>query len=97
MFVTGGSRGLGREMALAIADAGADVVLSGRDAESLGATAEEVGKMGREVATIQADMGNPDECEQACRRGLERYGPWLLYKSDGAEDLTRFGMGGPRY
>jgi NAD(P)-dependent dehydrogenase (short-subunit alcohol dehydrogenase family) len=31
LFITGGSRGLGREMALAIADAGADVILVGRD------------------------------------------------------------------
>ncbi len=35
LFVTGGSRGLGREMALAIADAGAGVILVGRDAASL--------------------------------------------------------------
>jgi gluconate 5-dehydrogenase len=31
LFITGGSRGLGREMAMAIADAGADVALTGRD------------------------------------------------------------------
>ena len=42
LFITGGSRGLGREMALAIADAGADVVLAGRDAESLGKTADDI-------------------------------------------------------
>ncbi|MBP1777360.1 MAG: gno 1, partial [candidate division NC10 bacterium] len=35
LFITGGSRGLGREMALAIADAGADVILVGRDLASL--------------------------------------------------------------
>ena len=35
LFITGGSRGLGREMALAIADAGADVVLTGRNEASL--------------------------------------------------------------
>ena len=42
LFVTGGSRGLGREMALAIAEAGADVVLVGRDADSLARTAADI-------------------------------------------------------
>ncbi|MFN5533796.1 MAG: SDR family NAD(P)-dependent oxidoreductase, partial [Planctomycetaceae bacterium] len=42
LFITGGSRGLGREMALAIAQAGADVVLVGRDQESLARTAGEI-------------------------------------------------------
>ncbi len=39
LFITGGSRGLGRQMALAIADAGADVILVGRDLPSLEQTA----------------------------------------------------------
>ncbi|NOY00926.1 MAG: SDR family NAD(P)-dependent oxidoreductase, partial [Verrucomicrobia bacterium] len=66
LFITGGSRGLGREMALAIADAGADVVLSGRDMESLETTASEIRKLGRQAVTIQADMGDPKKCEEAC-------------------------------
>ncbi len=41
LFITGGTRGLGREMALALADAGADCVLVGRDAEALENTAAE--------------------------------------------------------
>ena len=47
LFVTGGSRGLGREMALAIADAGADLVLVGRDAQSLEKTAQDAQILGR--------------------------------------------------
>lgn len=75
LFITGGSRGLGREMALAIAGAGADVILTGRDAASLDSTAEEIRTLGREAFTLQADMGNPGECEAACLRALEEHGP----------------------
>ena len=42
LFITGGSRGLGREMAVAIADAGADVILVGRDLPSLETTAGDI-------------------------------------------------------
>ena len=75
LFITGGSRGLGREMALAIAEAGAEVILTGRDTASLDATAEEIRALGREAFTLQADMGNPGECEAACLRALEDHGP----------------------
>jgi len=75
LFITGGSRGLGREMALALAEAGADVVLTGRDTVSLGSTAAEVRSLGREAAVIVGDMGNPEECEAACRCALDQHGP----------------------
>jgi NAD(P)-dependent dehydrogenase (short-subunit alcohol dehydrogenase family) len=71
LFITGGSRGLGREMALACADAGADVVLVGRDAASLERTAADVRALGRQAWTIPADVGRPEECESACGRVLE--------------------------
>ena len=74
LFITGGSRGLGRAMALAIADAGADVVLTGRDAESLAKTAAEIRALGRQAWTIQADVSQAGACEEACRTALE-YGP----------------------
>lgn len=75
LFITGGSRGLGREMALAIAEAGADVILAGRDAESLDRTAGEIRALGREAVTINADVGDPEQCEAACREALDRHGP----------------------
>ncbi len=75
LFITGGSRGLGREMALAIADAGADVVLVGRDVPSLEKTADDIRALGRQAWPIAADVGKPDECEATCRTALEQYGP----------------------
>lgn len=76
LFITGGSRGLGREMALAIADAGADVVLVGRDAASLSQTADDILRLGRKVSTIQADVGDSTQCEVVCQRALADHGPF---------------------
>ncbi len=75
LFVTGGSRGLGREMALAIADAGADVVLTGRDQASLENTTEDIKGLGRKAWSIQADIGDPAQCEDACQKAISQHGP----------------------
>lgn len=75
LFITGGSRGLGREMALAIADAGADVVLVGRDTASLDATAADIRALGRNAIPLTGDIGNPAECEALCRKVLAEHGP----------------------
>jgi len=74
-LVSGGSRGLGREMALALAEAGADVIAIGRDRSSLEATGAEITQRGRTAALIQADMSQPGEAERACRTALEQHGP----------------------
>lgn len=74
-LVTGGSRGLGRSMALALADAGADIVLTGRTQETLDATAAEIRGRGRHAWPIVADMAVPDACEQVCAHVLREVGP----------------------
>jgi gluconate 5-dehydrogenase len=75
LFITGASRGLGRAMALACADAGANVILVGREPESLAKAADEVRAFGRQAMTVQADMSDPAQCESACREALDKYGP----------------------
>jgi NAD(P)-dependent dehydrogenase (short-subunit alcohol dehydrogenase family) len=73
-LITGGSRGLGREMALALAEAGSDVILIGRDAASLEATAGAIRDRGRQATTIIGDAGVPAECERFCGEVLDRQG-----------------------
>ncbi|HET6424355.1 MAG TPA: SDR family oxidoreductase [Planctomycetaceae bacterium] len=75
-LITGGSRGLGREMALALADAGADVTLVGRDVESLESTGAEIRERGRTASLLIGDVGQPDECERVCQEALSQYGPF---------------------
>ena len=76
LFITGGSRGLGREMALAIAAAGADVALVARPSDSLENTAEDIRKLGRTAWTIEADVGALDACQNACEAALRDIGPF---------------------
>lgn len=74
-LVTGSSRGLGRVMALALADAGADLVLTGRTEQTLVRTADEVRSRGRQAIAVVADMAQPEACEQVCAQILEEHGP----------------------
>ena len=75
LFISGGSRGLGREMALAIAEAGADVILTGRDEASLGKTAADIRDRGSAAVPLVADFASPESCEATCREALSEHGP----------------------
>jgi NAD(P)-dependent dehydrogenase (short-subunit alcohol dehydrogenase family) len=75
LFITGGSRGLGREMALALAEAGADVVLVARDPESLDRTVQDIRRRGRQASALCADVGQPETCQSACEQVLADHGP----------------------
>jgi NAD(P)-dependent dehydrogenase (short-subunit alcohol dehydrogenase family) len=59
-LITGGSRGLGHEMALAFATAGADVVIASRKADACEAVAQEVRKLGRRALPHACHVGHWD-------------------------------------
>lgn len=73
-FVTGGSRGLGREMALALAGAGADIALVARASDALSQTADDIRALGRTAWTLEADIGDAAETEAVCQRALSEIG-----------------------
>jgi len=55
-LITGSSRGIGRGIALELATAGCDVMLTARDATALGRVADEVRSLGRKVAIYTVDL-----------------------------------------
>jgi len=60
-LITGGSRGIGRAIALAFAEAGADVAICGRKLPDLEAVAEEIRKKGRKSMAIASHMAKVEE------------------------------------
>ncbi len=60
-IVTGGSKGIGKAIATAFAENGADVCLAARGVEALQKAKEEISKTGRKIHVVQADMGKEGE------------------------------------
>ncbi len=72
--VTGAGRGIGREIALALAGAGADVVLAGRDEATLEKTAVATGEAGAASLVVRTDVTSEDDVEALARTSLDRFG-----------------------
>jgi NAD(P)-dependent dehydrogenase (short-subunit alcohol dehydrogenase family) len=74
-LVTGGSRGLGREMVLAFAAAGADVVITSRKLDSCQQLAEEVeSTTGRKALAYASHVGEWDQLDGLVDAAYERFG-----------------------
>lgn len=63
-LVTGGGRGIGRAIALALADEGADVALCARNLEQVRRVAEEIASRGRRSLAIQADVSSLEDVKR---------------------------------
>jgi NAD(P)-dependent dehydrogenase (short-subunit alcohol dehydrogenase family) len=73
-LVTGAARGLGRAVAMALADAGADVALGLRDLSSDAGLAAEIEAMGRQVLPLQCEVSDVGQVQAAVDAVVERFG-----------------------
>ena len=73
-LVTGGSRGLGREMALALAERGADVIITSRKADACAAVAAEIEALGRQAMAHGCHVGHWGEIDAMVAAAYERFG-----------------------
>ena len=73
--VTGGSRGIGRAIVQAFAEAGADVVIASRKLDACETAAKEVSaSSGRDALAVACHVGRWDECDHLIDATLERFG-----------------------
>ena len=74
-LITGGSRGIGRAIALRLATQGADVAFSYKGNESAArATAGEIEALGRKAVPIQGDVRDPEAADAVVKAALEAFG-----------------------
>jgi NAD(P)-dependent dehydrogenase (short-subunit alcohol dehydrogenase family) len=88
--VTGGSRGIGRATALALARDGADVALAARGAEDLAQAAKEVEAEGRRALSVPTDVTDPQQVRELFERVAEELGALdiLVNNAGGAPFLS---------
>jgi NAD(P)-dependent dehydrogenase (short-subunit alcohol dehydrogenase family) len=73
-LVTGGSRGLGREMVLAFADHGADVVIASRKLANCEAVADEVRATGRRALAVAYHAGSWSDADRLAEEAYAEFG-----------------------
>ncbi len=73
-LVTGGSRGIGRAIALGLAEAGADVVICSRKLPDLEKVADEIKSLGRRCLAVSAHVGRMGEITKLVEKAREEFG-----------------------
>lgn len=93
-LVTGGSQGIGRATALALAQCGADVAVMARSLDKCETVAEEMRGLdpngGRRALAVRGDLGNADEIKAAVEKVAAELGPINILVNNAA--ITRDGL-----
>ena len=72
--ITGGTAGLGKGIAIALARQGADLAILARRPDKLKAAAAELETLGVSCLPVECDVTNEDSVQAACKAVLDRYG-----------------------
>ena len=73
-IITGAGRGVGKGIALAFAEAGADIVCTSRTLEQIEAKAVEIRRRGRRVLVLPADVRDAEQVENMVKKTVEEFG-----------------------
>jgi 3-oxoacyl-[acyl-carrier protein] reductase len=89
-LLTGASQGIGRETALALAEAGAKVVAAARNEEKLAALKNEIIAAGGEAIAVKMDVADPEQIKLGFKQALEKFGRLDILVNNAA--ITRDGL-----
>ncbi len=89
-LVTGASQGIGRETALALAEAGAKVAVAARNEEKLAALVQEIAGKGGEAFAVKMDVAEAEQIKAGFKSVLEKFGKLDILVNNAA--ITRDGL-----
>ena len=88
-LVTGGSKGIGRSIALAFAEQGADIVISARSQDVLDETKKEIEALGHRCLAVAADMSKDEDIVNLHKAACDEFGMVnILVNNAGAGDFV---------
>ena len=73
-IVTGGGSGIGKAIASAVVEAGAEVIIAGRNLDRLETAATEITRAGGRVVPVPTDMGSPESIRALVDRAVSEFG-----------------------
>jgi NAD(P)-dependent dehydrogenase (short-subunit alcohol dehydrogenase family) len=88
-IVTGGSRGIGRSIAMGFATAGADVVVASRTLDDLEKVAHEIEALGRHALAIPTNVSVKGDVDNMVANTLERFGTVDILVNNAAMNIMR--------
>lgn len=91
-IVTGANRGIGKSIALTLADAGASVVICGRSRDKNEEVVKEIKAKGKEALGVTADLNNIDEIDALITRTCEKYGSVDILVNNAGISSTNFAL-----
>ena len=94
MIVTGASSGIGKSLALQLADKGASLALAARNAEKLQYVAEEYIQLGGSAIAFPADVADQQQCQNLIKKTVEKFDRIdLLVNNAGFTVVGKFEVG----
>jgi NAD(P)-dependent dehydrogenase (short-subunit alcohol dehydrogenase family) len=88
-IVTGGSRGIGKAIALGFAEAGADVVVASRTMPDLEKVAHEIEALGRRALAAQTNIAVKSEVDNMVAKTLDKFGTIDILVNNAAINVMR--------
>lgn len=88
-IVTGGGRGIGKAIAVGLAQSGASVVIASRTADQLTTVADQINENGGKALAVPTDLSDPTQLETLCAKTIDAFGRIDILVNNAARSFLR--------